>query len=313
MYRSFSKIMKSRLLPLALFFFFLTAQSWSDPAEIPFFLDPANVGQVGDVHAELCFYNRIIIIEVPTSNSSSFGSGLGRDIALIKSRVRENVVREMVVPLWEMIKDIDFRAALQAALTPMLKERSWPHIIDLKQREGPLLTKKKDILAKVTEGALLDIYASHQLTPNAEALKIGTAFVLYMKGNAKGAVKGICAYSSERIGKYEEDEEAITLWAGSEGAAYRQALSQGIEESVKMLNYALINAGGKSVLKSGSTLHDLKIRTEYGEGSTDPKNEGNTVRGWIVEENEMRIIFRTNTGIFMSIPRSDIITLEKKQ
>jgi hypothetical protein len=313
MNRSFSKIVKSCFLSLLVLFIFVPKFVWGNPAEIPYRLDKATAGLVGDVHAEICVLNNGISIEAPPSDSQFLGRGLGADIALIKSIVGKNVAEETIVPLREMIKDIDFRAVLQAALLPMVKELSWPRIIDLQARDGAALSKKKDILLKVNEGSFLDIYSSFQLSPNAEVLRILTGFTLYLKGSAKAAVAGRVYFSSARIGKFEVDDDAIALWAGDNGAAFRQALNQGIEDTVKMLNCILLNAGGKTFLQPDSKFYMLRIRTEYGEGSSNPKKEGKSFIGLLVEENENRVILQTGSDYFSSIPRSDILAMEMRK
>jgi hypothetical protein len=317
MNRLFFKLAKSGFLPLALLFVFAPVNAWCNPAETPYRLDKATAGLVGDVNAEICVTNDGISIEVQEIENRGGGGMLGSMLAAgintARSLARINNANETIAPLREIVKDIDFLAAMQAALLPMLKELSFPRVIDLKTRDGAPLSRKKDILMKVGEGSFLDISFFYQFSPNAEALRMSTGFTLYLKGSAKGVVKGGCIYSSERIGKYEENDEAIALWAGNGGAAYRQVLNQGIEETVKLLNLGLINAGGKTVLGPDSRFKIIKIRTEYGEGSTDPKQEGYTVTGWIVEENEKRIIFQSGVGTFRSIPKSDIISQQDKQ
>ncbi len=342
MHRSFCKIIKFRFLPLVVVaFIFSPVFIWGSPDEIPYRLDKATVDLVGDVHAEVCIWNDDIFIELPPSKSRTGGalaSGLtsvflgplaggllgaiindvidstknkNSDSAKYKSiekAVNDNDAMEIVAPLKAMIEDINFRAALHAALLPMVNELSWPHVIDLKDRDGSAPVSKKDFLNKVNEGSLLDIQCIYQLSLNAEVLKILTEFTLYLKGSAKAAVAGRVLFSSERIGKFEVCDEAIALWSEYDGAAFRQALDLGIKETIKMLKIALPSVGSKSALGPDSQIKLIKIRTKYEEDNYRPKYQGDSISAYVVEEKGNRVVLQLGTNSFISIPRSDIIS-----
>jgi len=342
MYRSFFKIMKSRLLPLLVLFIFVPGFIWGGPAEIPYRLDKATVGLVGDVHAEVCVWNDAIFIEVPPSESRAGGAVVGGLASIlrgpliggllgaivnevinatknkksdsakyknIEKTVNDSDTSEIVAPLKAMIEDINFRDALHAALLPMVNELSWPHIIDLQDRDGSAPVSKKDFLNKVNEGSLLDIQCVYYLSLNAEVLKIITEFALYLKGSAKAAVAGSVSYSSARIGKFEVCDEAVALWAEYDGAAFRQALELGIVETIKMLKIALPSVGPKSAMGSDSKIKLMKIRTKYEEDDYHPKYQGDPISVIVVEENGSRVVLQLGTNKFISISKSDIISV----
>jgi hypothetical protein len=269
----------------------------------PYRLDPAAGDRIAELNATVCVENESITIKVL---ASSYGSGGGLVGALIDAGVESKRKKEavkMVAPLKEKTADVHFRDALHDALMPMLKELAWPRVSDLKIKDKPVLITAAD----VSERPYLDIHSNYQLSPTAEVLEISTGFAVYPQGAAKAMVVGSVRYSSERIGKFEENDEAIALWAENNAAAYRQALAQGIEETVKMLGHALPYALARSALRPANELKKMKIRIAHGRGDYGIKQPGTTVSGWIIEETEKRMIFQSQAGGFLSFPLSDII------
>ncbi|MBN2400546.1 MAG: hypothetical protein JXI33_09450 [Candidatus Aminicenantes bacterium] len=294
--------------PLALLLVMVAATFWGCSAPIPYRLTPMAGDNVGEVNAAVCVENDSISVKVL---ASTYGSGLGLVGGLIDSGVnskRKKEAIEMIAPLKDKTKDINFRDALRDALLPILKELSWPQVADLKTKSKSALIT----LAEVNERSHLEIHSTYQLSPTAEVLEIATGFALYPKRGTKAIVVGNVRYSSERIGKFEENDEAIALWAENDAAAYRQALTLGVEETVKMLKLALPYAGGKSQLPLANEVRTMKIRIKHGRGDYGIKQPGTTITGWIVEENDQRMIFQSQSGSFVSFPKSDIINPNKK-
>jgi hypothetical protein len=301
------QLKKAGSLPLTLLFVLVAATFWGCSTPTPYRLDPPADDRVGEVNAALCVENDSISIKVL---QSGYGSGSGLVGALIDAGVnakREKEARKMAAPLQEKTTDLHFRDALSDALLPMVKELSWPQIVDLKTKSKSALIKADD----VSERSHLEIYSIYQLAPTAEVLEISTGFAIYLRGVARAIVVGSVRYSSERIGKFEENDEAIALWAENDAAAYRQALTMGIEETVKMLRQALPYAGGKSALPPVTELKKMKIRIAHGRGDYGIKQPGTLITGWVVEENAERMIFQSQTGSFISFPKSDIINPAK--
>jgi hypothetical protein len=300
---SFAKPKELRFLSLAVPFVLVSTVFWGCTAASIYRLDPAASDRVGEVNAVVCVENENISIKVL---ASGYGVGGGLVGALIDAGVeskRKKEAMKIVAPLREKTRDIDFRETLRHALLPMMKQLSWPQIVDLKAKSRSALITAAD----VKERSFLEIHSIYQLSPGAEVLEISTGFALYLQGSTKAAVVGSVRYSSERIGTLEENDEAIALWAQNDAAVYRQALNQGIGQTVKMLNAALPYAGGKSFLHPVSEIKKIKIRIAHGRGDYGIKQPGMNISGWIVEENENRIIFQSQFGGFISFPRSDII------
>ena len=293
--------------PLALLFVLVAATFWGCSTPIPYRLDPLAGDRVGEVNATACVENESISVKVLVS---TYGSGGGLVGALVDAGVeakRKKEAIKIIAPLKEKTKDINFRDALRTALLPMVKELSWPQIADLNtQSKSAMITA-----ADVSERSHLEIYSTYQLSPTAEVLEIATGFAIYPMGVTKAMVVGGVRYSSERIGEFEENDEAIALWAENDAAAYRQALTLGIEETVKMLKLALPYAGGKSELPPENELKKMKIRIAHGRGDYGIKQPGTTITGWVIEEKENRMIFQSQIGGFVSFPKSDIISPAK--
>ena len=299
----FAKPEPSVFWPLALALVFISLVFGGCTSALPYRLDPATADRVGEVNAELCVENDGIAIQVL---ASGYGEGGGLIGALIDAGVESKRKKEALktaAPLKAGTRDIDFREALRTALLPMMKGLSWPQVIDMKAKAKSAPITQAD----VNERAFLEIHSIYHLSPTAEVLEISTGFALYPRGVTQAAVLGSVRYSSERIGTCEENDAAIALWAENDAAAYRRALRQGIEETVKMLYVALPYAGGRSAPRPADELKKIKIRISHGRGDYGFKQPGMTVSGWVIEENERRLIFQSRFGGFISFPRSDIV------
>jgi hypothetical protein len=266
-------------------------------------LDPITAERVNEVNAEVCVENANISIKVL---ASGYGSGGGLIGAIIDSGVnshRKNEAEELIVPLREKTKDISFRDNLKNALEPMLKELTWPQVMDIRTKSKSVPITESDVNGR----SFLEIYSNYELSTGAEVLDISTGFAIYLKGSTEAAVIGSTHYTSKRIGKLEENQEAIALWAENDAAAYKEALNLGIEETVKMLRLALPYAGSKSPIRSLDRMASLKVRIAHGRGDYGIKQPGIKMTGWIVEDGEDRVIFQSEQGSFYSFPKADIL------
>ena len=272
-------------------------------APIPFRLDPASSDGLGEVQASACVEKDSVSIQVL---ASGYGAGLGLVGAIIDSGVnssRRRGAEETIAPLREETQDISVRDDLLNALSPMLKELPWPQVVDVKMSSESLPVT----VAEVRDNSVLRLYTTYQLSSTAEVLEIRTGFAFYLRGNTKAAAAGSVFYASKRIGQFEENEEAVKLWAGDDAAVYREELSLGIEETVKMLSLVLPYAGRKSPVPPLEEQVRMKVRLSHGRGDFGIKASGVTVRGWILEQSEDRILFQRDTGHLYSMPTSDIL------
>jgi hypothetical protein len=268
-------------------------------------LDPAVADRVGEVNAKVCVVSDKITMLVLPSEYGHRGGGLVGVLvdAGVNSSRKEDAGR-IIIPLQEKTGDIDFRGLLRDALLPMVKELSWPRIVDVKTTAESAPITPDDVL----ERSVLALSTTYELSPTAEVLEMSTQFALYMKDGLKAVVSGSVAYSSERIGTTEVNDEAIALWAENDAAAYRQALNQGIAETIKMLGLALPYAGGKTAQRPAGDLRKMEVRVfRRGRGEYGSEAEPSVISGWPIEAKGNRAMIQTKLGGFLSFPKSDLI------
>jgi hypothetical protein len=273
---------------------------------VPKSLDPATADRVGEVNVQVCVVSdKITILVLPSEYGSSRGGGLVGVLvdAGVDSRRKKDAAR-IVIPLQEKTADIDFRNLLRDALLPTMKELSWPQIMEVKTTAESVALAPND----VSERSFLAISSTCELSPAAEVLEISTQFALYLKGGFKAAVAGSVAYSSDRIGTTEVNDEAIALWAENDAAAFRQALNQGVAETARMLGLALPYAGGKSAQRPADDLRKMEVRVfRRGRGEFGNEAEPEVISGWPIEAKGNRALIQTKAGAFISFPKSDLV------
>jgi hypothetical protein len=241
--------------------------------------------------------------------ASTYGSGFGLigalvDAGVTKGRASDAEIR--VAPLRGQTEDLEFREDFWDQLGPAIQAVEWPRIADLKTAKAwtPLTA------ADVKEGHLLDLNTYFSLSPNSAVLWIRTNFSLHMRGNTVPAVMGSVTYWSRDIGKvaegkYKEDEEAVALWTADDCAAYREAVDEGIAETVKMLQIALPYAGGKDVSKPGSVA-EFKYDITHARGDFGLKSWRATLRGAVLERTDDRLMLQVQRGSIYSIPMAEV-------
>ena len=237
-------------------------------ATVPYRLGSASAGRVETAKVRTQVAQQSVSIEVL---ASGYGGHSGRlrgmlvgamiDAGVESSRSRD--AERRIRPLRSAIQDLDHPARLWEKLVPGLQSIDRPEVVDVLTSRDVMPVTADD----VRDSAFVSLATSYDLSPDASVLEMHTDYWFYLRGSTQPAAIGSVSYWSSQIGRspdgetWQEDEEAIALWAANAGAAYRAALDEGIAETVKMLRIALPFAAGRDVASGRVGRGQVRRRT----------------------------------------------------
>ena len=150
----------------------------------------------------------------------------------------------------------------------------------------------------------MNIGTDFVITPDHRVFEVFTGVSIFLPAkHKKAAAANMMAYHSARIGD-EEGDKAAALWIADQGAAYRRAAAEGIEESARLLRHVLDYMAGTT---TGAT-RAAKVKADFVHGRGDfgiPAGRA-TVKGKVLEESTERVVFQTEQGNFFSLPRAEV-------
>jgi len=210
--------------------------------------------------------------------------------AIDKSNARS--VEEMLAPLLKATADVDFRTQYWNALEKGFSDSSWLKVNRFDKRALGY-TKEEAALIKAP---IIIFTTDYHLTPNAQILYFITKGNLYLKDPKTPDYFGFLTYYSEKIGKNnEEKEKAIELWAADNASAYRKALAEGIEQSMKMLRMDLLSPPANPKNETGEEINITLLSPVAGTREW---------KGKVLERNGSRVIIRDTSGNLLSADTS---------
>ena len=262
-------------------------------------LDLTSVANVRNVKVQSVVKEGEIVLLSEIVNSA--GQGLAGELIIggINAR-RERKTEELVAPLRQSTKGVNFRSEFWGMLVPALTKNVWPHVSAIET-----LTSRLPVVADTTKSqGLIELETSFTLSPDALYLTVFTQYRFLTRGSTKATCIGTISYESQRLSEVEI-KSAIEKWSANGAALYRAELLQGIEHNVKMITRSLLYMGHKT--KKPST-----DRFQVKPAETIPANRWpyrmtvNGHMGWLIERNAQRIIFQSEPGPFYSLPVSTV-------
>ena len=209
------------------------------------------------------------------------------------NKARGKAAEERIAPLLEATADIDFRTQYWDELEKALSQSSWIKVAHLDKRG---LGYTEEEAAKI-ELPFLALSTSYELSPNSQVLVVQTKANLYLKDHKKPDYFGFHSYYSPKIGKNnEKGKNAIALWAANNASVYREALSEGINQNMKMLQIDLFDRPANPMNEIGEKIK-IRFRSPIS-GSMQ------TLRGIVLKRDGNRIIMREKGGNLFSIAKS---------
>jgi hypothetical protein len=234
---------------------------------------------------------------------SGYGAGGGLLGAIVDAAItsgRAKSAEERVEELREQVKDVDFRAAYWQAISPVVRETLWLKVVEIETLASRVQPMTKVMVA---QDCALNISTDYYLSQDCRVLVVTTGLEFYLPGkHRQPAAANLLTYYSSEIGKPEGDK-AIPLWTANGGAAYRQAIAEAIQESAKLVRYALIHMSGFSPearRPAKVSAHLTHARGDFGITAGHIK-----LKGDVLEEAGGRLIFQTPAGHIYSFPRQE--------
>lgn len=289
-------------------------------------LNPKEIPTIQQTHVRTTIAQEEISLAVVKSTAGdNVAAGGGVCCALIGSAIDKSIdasrskkAEAWVAPLLEQTSDIDFRKDYWDAVLPALRSLPW-----IKVGETELAAAGKKLPEEWLDDDVLLITASYELTPEGRFLVVGSRVQFWTKPKSKPSYYALHSYISKSAAppytKTKESEskkradvergvvkgqdaavaDAVAKWAENGAGLYRAALSEGIQEIIRMILLDLPDAQLGTQHMSG-TPAKMKIPSLLGE------KKPVSVSGEILDRGEDRVIVRLKGGSLMSLPLSDI-------
>lgn len=222
--------------------------------------------------------------------TSSGGGLLWALIDKAINKARGKAAEERIAPLLEAAADVDFRTQYWDGLEKVLSDSSWLKIKRLDKRSLGYTQKE---IAEMKPPFLL-LSTVYELSPNSQVLLVQTKASLYLNDLNKPDYFGFYTYYSDKVGKKDEkNEEAIELWSANNASAYRESLTEGIEQNMHMLNLDLMDKPANPANEKGEEIK-MRIRSPIS-GSMQ------TLKGKVINRDKGRVVMREKGGNLFSI------------
>ena len=235
---------------------------------------------------------------------SSYGAGMGLIGALVDASVnaaKAGSAESRAKRIREAVKDHDFRGHYWLAISNVLTATPWLQIHSFSGVPSNTTPVKASTVA---HGSVFNLGTDYVITPDHRVFEVITGVSVFVTGkHKKPAAANRLAYHSARIGK-EEGDKAAAIWIADNGAAYRTAAAEGVEESARLLQHALAHMSG--VTNSAARAAKVKADFVHGRGDFGIPVGRVAIKGVVLEETPQRVIFQAPPGNLFSLPRSEV-------
>lgn len=214
------------------------------------------------------------------ANSSGQGGLIEAIIVLIINNSQHKKAEKRVQPLRDQTQDVDFRAMYWQAISNEVCNVPWLKVESFET----FPTEFSGSIEKIDKSAaVLAIKSSFSMRPDCRVMEIASSYDFYLPGDKrKVAAMNSVSYYSPLIGR-ADGEKAITLWTNHSAKAYRWVLTNSVEDSAKLLRYALTLMGSSN--SPAITRRPATVRGQlWGRGESK-------LTGSILEEPTDRIFF----------------------
>jgi len=255
--------------------------------------------QISTTTAHMAIRQDEIIITAQSPNvSGAVGGGL--IAAMIDSQIAANrqvSMQSAVEPLYDSIDDLDFRTAYWDALEPQLRQSF--KLKFAKVRKSPRVLSRNELneirLALKPDEAFMYVGTSYTFTQDFSSLIVMTGIDVWRGGNETPVYSNIMEYNSSLVGP--GGTPSIQKWSENSGKLYRDKISEGIAESVKMVRLDMekprypSNEGDKAGRAKASGKKHLSATQSI------------DVSGEPLDANPERLVLRNEPGRLISLPR----------
>lgn len=293
----------------------------------PTVLQPGDVAKVNLTHIRAYLPQKELKAEIDRhvyggaggGGYSGIGALLGDMVDASTKSTRASNANVRVEQIRLVTGDLDVRTAFWQSISNAISTSSWLKVGTFETFAAAPRQPTKEELAK---GPVLNIEMEYSLSADCTLFFTAARLGFYLPGKStKPTARGVAAFYSAQIGTgsppllalpsandpFREDRaNAARLWATNNGAAYRNAVSEGVQANASLIHYALEAMGGIS----NAAARPAEIRSRflpYREGSSAPFNLTRPqMRGKAFAETPDRLIFQARNGAFFSFPRREL-------
>lgn len=232
--------------------------------------------------------DEIIARAKPSYVSVAVGGGLigaAVDSSITKSRMQE--LYAVLEPAYESFDDVDLRKMLWPELRNFLTQRARLNVTDIKTTPWLVtVAERNEIMADMKEDAYLETYTSYFFDPDLRTFNMVTGTYMASKGQEKPSYRNTITYQSPIVGTGMQN--SMYLWTANNGALFRQAMAEGVAETIRQLEMDL----GREVTQPTQKTATITYNTG-----------NNTIgrTGQVMASNDKRIILREKDGTLVSL------------
>jgi hypothetical protein len=235
----------------------------------------------------------------PTGYGAGFGLG-GGIVDLVVNSSKSASAGGYAKRLGTEVADFDFRAGYWTAVSNVVAETQWLKLQAFQRMPSPVVPIKP---AAVMSNSVLNIGTEYSITPDHRVFKLRTGLYFYLLGKHKHptGLAEVSYFSAEIV---TAAEKPLDVWMANHGEVYRRVTTEGVEESAKLVRYALNLLGGASI----PTARPAKVRAKLARGRDMfglPEGRAG-LKGTVLEETGERMIFQADGGTIFSFPRKEI-------
>ena len=293
----------------------------------PTVLQPGDVAKVNLTHVRAYLPQKELKAEIDRhvyggaggGGYSGIGALLGDMVDASTKSTRASNANVRVEQIRSVTGDLDVRTAYWQSISNAIPNSCWLKVGTFETLADDPRQPTKEELAK---GAVLNIEMEYSLSADCTLFFTVARLGFYLPGTStKPTARGLVAYYSAQIDTKpppllalpssndpfrEERANAVRLWATNNGAAYRNAVSEGVQANARLIHYALEAMGGLTNVAARPAEICSRF-LPYREGSSALFNLTRPqMIGKVFEETPDRLIFQARNGAFFSFPRKDV-------
>ncbi|MGQ0509247.1 MAG: hypothetical protein ACT4P9_01425 [Betaproteobacteria bacterium] len=204
-------------------------------------------GKLGELTVRSVVVQDEVVLTAPEPGVVQAAGG-GLLAALVESSIvkeRQDALQGAIEPFYSQIDDYDFRREFWSALVPFLRS-AYP--LPVANVVTTPVTVPKFFAdrwaADLPAGkAVMVLRTRYTFADQFRRLDIETDLDLWQRGKQQPTFANVYRYQSATVGSGER--ESINQWSANGGARYRQALAEGIQETLRMLRLDAEGATGE--------------------------------------------------------------------
>ena len=156
------------------------------------------------------------------------------DTAITSHRAGE--AEKLVEPIRKEVSDFDFRAAFFDSLKETLPALRTLRMATLATGKTPLTPEMlRDLRTRTRDNTFLSLITRYEFSTDFRTFSVLTTAEIFRNGQDGPLYRGTFVYDTEPIAGADEPEDAARAWAANRAAAFRAAMREGIDETMKML------------------------------------------------------------------------------